>query len=369
MAFEILRAEGESGKRWTALVGKLPVELRDIHFLPEYGRIYGHAYGFEPLLAVYEEGADFVLQPLVRRPLGGLPFLSEATDAASYSDIANPYGYGGPISNATNPDIGRRLYDKFADAFSRWCDEENIASEFASLHPFMAEQQKALIAPPIVPKLAKEIVFIDLAKDEDAIGKQYRKGHRSSIIAARKAGVRAERVAATPANLAIFNDIYNATMVRRDAAERWFVPDDYFETCMKELGAGRGSLFFATVDREVESACLLIHDFSTAYYHFAGTRAKHPALGVNNLMVHEVAMWARAAGYMRLHLGGGVTDSEDDSLLRFKSGFSDLRAPLYTYFCVRDRAAYDELCARKRAHEVATAGAESASGFVPIYRR
>ena len=100
MGFEVLSAEGESSRRWTALVNNLPVQRRDIHFLPEYGRIYRDSYGYEPLLAVYSHSDQYIIQPLVRRPLGGLPFLAGATDAAAYWDIANPYGYGGPVSSA-----------------------------------------------------------------------------------------------------------------------------------------------------------------------------------------------------------------------------------------------------------------------------
>ncbi len=369
MAFEILSAEAEDALRWTALVNKLPAELRDIHFLPDYGRIYRDTYGFSPHLAVYRAGGDFVIQPFVRRPLRDLPFLADAPDAGNFSDIANPYGYGGPLSNVSDPETARLLYSGFAEAFAEWCDEADIASEFVSLHPFMAQYQLALVNPVIAPKLEKNIVFIDLAQSETALTKSLRKGHRSSIAAARRAGVRIEKREATASNLAVFNEMYDTTMVRQQAADRWFVPNSYFETCMRQLGAGRSSLFFAIVDGEVESGCLLMHDFAMAYYHFAGTYAKHPALGVNNLMVYETAIWARAAGYTRYHLGGGVTRSADDSLLRFKAGFSDLRTPLYTYFRVRDQVVYDQLCERKRAFELATTGTESASDFVPIYRR
>src|SRR5262249_1925833 len=148
-----------------------------------------------------------------------------------------------------------------------------------------------------------------------------------------------------------FRAIYEATMFRRAAAERWFLPKDFFPHTHSSLGERRTTLFFAFLGNELESGCLLIHDFSTAYYHFAGTDAKHRGLGVNNLMVWEAAVFAKRAGYQRLHLGGGNTARTDDSLLRFKAGFSPAKAPLYTYFTLRNRAAYDELCARKRAYE------------------
>jgi hypothetical protein len=369
MAFDILSAEGADAARWTALVNELPAPHRDIHFLPEYGRIYRDSYGFEPLLAVYTGDDGFVLQPLVRRPLAALPFLADAADAASYHDIANPYGYGGPLSSARDLAVAHRLYARFAAAFAAWCDEQNLASEFASLHPFMADYQLALIGKTMAPQHEKDVVFIDLSAGQEGILAGVNRGHRSSLNKARRAGVRIEKVEPTAQNLAMFNDIYKETMTRRNAASRWFVPDDYFSHCCKQLGPNRVSIFFATVGAQIECGYLLIHDFDVAYYHFAGTRALFSELRANNLTMFETAVWAQQAGYRRYHLGGGVSSQDDDSLFRFKAGFSGLRAPLYTYFCVRDRLVYDRLCERKRAFELATAGAESTSDFVPIYRR
>lgn len=369
MAFDVLSAEGEDARRWTALVNKLPAQRRDIHFLPEYGRIYRDSYGFEPLLAVYSDDNGYVIQPLVRRSLADLPFLKGAADAAAYTDIANPYGYGGPLSNVDDPDIGRCLYTSFAETFATWCDQQDLASEFASLHPFMAEYQLALIGQTIAPRHEKDVVFIDLSRGEGGITAGINRGHRSSLNKARRAGVKIKKVPPSTSNLNIFNEIYRETMVRRKAAARWLVPDAYFSNCCRHLGPNRVSIFFAFVGSVVECAYLLMHDFSVAYYHFAGTRAQFPELRANNLMMYETALWALRTGYGRYHLGGGVTSGEGDTLFRFKAGFSDLRAPLYTYFCIRDEAVYDRLCERKRAYELATTGTESQSDFVPIYRR
>jgi hypothetical protein len=367
MPFDILSADGEDARRWTALIDKLPPQRRDVHFLPEYGRIYRDTYGFEPLLAVYSEENDYIVQPLVRRSLSNLPFLAGAADALAYSDIANPYGYGGPVSSSDDPVTGHALYKKFSERFAAWCDQSDVASEFASLHPFMVDHQRSLVDGCLAPRFEKNVVSIDLTQAD--FTSALRKGHRSSIAAARKSGARIEKVETTARNLVDLSEMYNATMVRRRAADRWLVPENYFENCARHLGTGRSSLFFAIVDGKAESGCLLMHDFATAYYHFAGTYATRPNLGINNLMVYETAIWARSANFDRYHLGGGVTSNDDDSLLRFKSGFSDRRVPLYTYFCIRNKGVYDRLCERKRVYELTTAGAESQSDFVPLYRR
>ena len=368
MPFEIL-SEAGGAERWAEEIVALPRALRDIHYLPDYGRIYRDVHGFIPLLALYRSKEGCVLQPFVRRPLCTLPFLASKSDAGAFSDVANAYGYGGPLSNAAEAITARKLYAQFAACFATWCEQQGVASEFASLHPLMAEHQRMLIGDTLALRHDKDVVVIELGGNEAGIEKGLRKGHRSSISLARRAGVRVEKVEPSDANVALFSAVYHETMLRRHAAERWFFPESFFTATIRNLGPQRSSLFFASLDGQIESACLLIHEFATAYYHFAATRATRPELGVNNLIVWEAAMWAKSAGYSALHLGGGVTSNQDDGLFRFKAGFSAKRAPLYTYFTVRDRAVYGVLCERKRSHERATTGAESTSDFVPLYRR
>jgi serine/alanine adding enzyme len=368
MGFEILTAEGADAARWRELIEALPPERRDIHFLPEYGRIYRDVYAFEPILAVYRAENRYVLQPFTRRPLKALPFLAHAPDAYAFSDLANAYGYGGPLSNVGGSDAAD-LFRLFARDLQDWCNANRIASEFGSLHPLMIEHQRTLIGNILPIGFVKDVVVVDLRPDQSAILKGLRKGHRSSIALARHSGVRVEQVGQGAANLNSFRAMYEATMLRRQAADRWYWPRDFFQIIHSSLGEGHTTLLFAFVGNELESACLLTHDRLTAYYQFAGTCAKHRSLGVNNLIVWEAAMLAKRAGYQWLHLGGGVTADPDDGVWRFKAGFSRARAPLYTYFTVRNRAAYEELSKRKQAYERRTTGVESQDDFLPLYRR
>lgn len=367
MTFDVLTAKGADAARWTSLVDRLPVYQRDVHFLPEYGRIYEDTHGFESLLAIYESSDCFVIQPFVRRPLVDLPFLQAHDDRFAFSDITNPYGFGGPI--ASDAESCKAAFPEFSKAFGRWCDERHVASEFTCLHPFLERWQRPLIAIAESPHHEKDVVFIDLTQGEAELIAGLRKGHRSSIARARRSNVEVRSVDPLGAEMDLFREMYIETMQRRSAAARWSLPDVFFKATVRHLGADRTSLLIATVEGVPESGCLLMHGYDTAYYHFAATFAKHPGLGVNNLMVFEAAKLMKAAGKRRLHLGGGVSSNPDDSLFLFKAGFSPGRAPLYTYFAVRDIKAYDELCERKRAHERQADGEESMSDFLPLYRR
>jgi serine/alanine adding enzyme len=369
MPFQILSVDGAGRERWSSLIEALPPELRDIHFLPEYGAIYRDCYGFEPLLAVYQDGDGFVLQPFVRRPLGQLPFLAGAADADRFTDIANPYGFGGPLSNASSSEVARALYGRFSDALAEWCESEGIASEFTSLHPFCTGHQLSLLEGRLAPSHEKDVYYIDLKLEEQELWRKLRRGHRASINLARRHEVRVERVEPNATNLASLNELYAESMNRRRAAQRWHFPEEFFATTIQWLGEQRSSIFFGYRGQRVASAYILIHGFNTVYYHFSGTGAGDGRIGIDTLMFYEMASWARNAGYARCFLGGGVTRREEDGLRQFKAGFASVCAPLYTYFRVRDRSVYDDLSARKRAFEVATTGRESASGFLPVYRR
>jgi hypothetical protein len=367
MRFDVLDARADAA-RWSGLVGRLPPERRDIHFLPESGRIYEATYGHVPRLAVLEDGDAFVIQPFVERSLAQLPFLAGRDDARRYRDIANPYGFGGPLASSEG-DAAIALLRRFVERFRAWCADREIASEFTSLHPLLGNERALRQAGTDELVLQKEVVFIDLASGRDGLWQGLRKGHRSSIKKAQRCGVRVEKIAGTAEEIACFDRLYRETMRRNEAAERWFFPDGYFANCLALLGPDRVSFHFARIGEALAAACIVIHAFDTAYYHFSGSDPAFYEACPNNLLVYEAALAAMDAGCRRFHLGGGVSSREDDTLFIFKSGFSSLRAPLHVYSRIHDQECYEQLSAMKRDYERTTLGAELASDYFPLYRR
>jgi len=368
LAFEVLGEHPGDMARWRSLVERL-AHQRDIHFLPEYGEVYRRTYGHQPLLAVLEDGQHCVVQPFVRRPLEGLPFLRDQGVTQSYCDIASPYGYGGPASSCGSPEEALALFREFDARLLAYCRSEKLAAEFTSLHPFLDGQRLLAAIGAVNLVRQKDVVYIDLPGSEAPRWKALRKGHKSSVTRARRSGVRVEKAEPTPPNFAILNRLYYATMERNRAAQRWIFPQDYFRNCHECLGGERVSLFFARVGEAVASASIVMHDFETAYYHFSGSDSRYHEHCPNNLLVYEMAAWAEARGYRRFHLGGGVTSSPDDSLFVFKSGFSDRRATLYTHSRVLDQETYDYLCAMKTRHEATTGTPVADPDYFPLYRR
>lgn len=369
MEFRVLTAGSEHRKLWSGLVHRLPAERRDLHFLPEYGLIYHDAYGHEPRLACLEDADNFVIQPFVKRSLNQLPFLLDQGITEPYFDIANAYGYGGPLCLDPDATGSPALLARFNDSFSAWCAEQHIASEFCCPHPLLRNHQLVAGWPGVKALPQKPVAYLDLTLAEDELWRAVNRGHRSSIQRARKAGVRIERVAANASNLADFERLYASTMDRHQAAGRWYFPANYFHSCVERLGPDRTSLFLASSGNTVASAHLLLHDFGVAYYHFGGSDDAFFSLRPNNLLLYETALWAKRSAHRIYHLGGGVTSSSNDNLLRFKSGFGGSAVPLYTYGRIHDKATYDRLCELKLGHERAARNPAAPADYFPLYRR
>ena len=368
MHFEVLKAQGADAGRWSGLIARLEAAQRDIHFLPQYARIYERTYGHEPFLAFFGDSEHYVVQAFIKRALNGLPFLEERGTNERYFDIASQYGYGGPAWRAQGLDEAVSLYRGMRHELAAWCIEQRIATEFVNLHPLL-ENECVVAAAGIAISPEKQVVYIDCAAGETTLWAGMNRGHKSNLQRARKSGIRVTKVEPSAHNVAEFARLYYLTMDRNRAAERWYFPERYFTECVAQLGVDRVSLFFATTADALASAYLLMHDFGVAYYHFAGSDPRFFELRANNAIMYETALWATRAGFRKYHLGGGVGASEEDSLFRFKAGFSPLRATLFSYGIVHHEAMYRELCELKTRHEIATAGAASGSGFFPTYRR
>ncbi len=151
------------------------------------------------------------------------------------------------------------------------------------------------------------------------------------------------------ANLAVFSRLYFATMDRHHAEQKWYFQDTHFADCVDKLTPHRAALFFAEAGGEVAAGGLVLHDENTAY-HYAGSDERYFSLRPTNCLVYETILWAKRAGKLCYHLGGGLTDAANDMLPLFKTGFGPDTKPLYVYGRIHDDSVYKTLCELKRAH-------------------
>ena len=95
-------------------------------------------------------------------------------------------------------------------------------------------------------------------------------------------------------------------------------------------------------------------------YHLAGTSKEFLKDTPMKLLLDEARLIGNEIGLDYLHLGGGVGGSDEDSLFRFKSGFSSYRCQFKTWQYIVEPDAYNILVSQRTKNKD--------SSFFPLYR-
>ena len=317
----------------------------DFYHLPAYVALSAVEEGGEPVALLVEDGGRAMLLPLIVRPIVG-----------AGRDAVSPYGYPGPLRRGT--DDPTFLHDALL-AGSAMLATQGIVAVFVRFHPLIHPTP-----PDAVGTIVRhgDTVAIDLSGSDDTQWRETRSDHRSQISRAQRAG----RVAAFDeswSHYGAFKDLYSATMTRVAAAPLYQFDDAYFDGLRVALG-DRIRLCVVEIDDVVAAAGLFVETCGIVQFHLSCSDPRFNREAPSKLMIDYVRRWAKERGDKLFHLGGGL-GAADDSLFRFKSGFSKRRYPFHTLRIVCDEPEYARLV---RAHDP---GADPArrDGFFPAYRK
>ena len=364
--FRIFSTRGGDAAWWQRSLGQL--RQQDIYFSVEYARAYERSHGCEALLAAYTEENSLILMPFALRDVRRLPFFARAAIDGPVYDITSLYPFGGPIGCPGGKRASVELHRNFQRHLAEYCASRRIVAQFTAFHPLLDNHQGPEATGLVKIERRKEVVWVDLDKDEATLFREMSTGHRRAVSRARRVGVIIEHHRADEAGLAEFSALYREMTLRVGAGERWHFPDAYFEECASCLGPDRVSLCNAKQSGETIASALILHDKETAYYHLSsGSREGARHLRANHALIFELALWAKAKGCRRLLLGGG--SEPEDGIFRFKAGFSKSRSWLYTSNVVYDQPLYRLLCEARDAWDQESGIEVIPTDFFPAYRR
>ncbi|MDA9319334.1 peptidoglycan bridge formation glycyltransferase FemA/FemB family protein [Candidatus Thioglobus sp.] len=226
----------------------------------------------------------------------------------NYKDIFSSYGYGGPVSNFED----EGFINDANEAYISWAASNNVIAEFIRYNPII-KNSKFYFAES---SFNRSIVLVDLKKTN--IFESYKKRTRRDIRKSYRDGVSIS-INNKKSFLNCFKKLYLETMKRHSADNFYFFNDDYFDALLKNENS-----FVATAildKKEVSSAIFLISgDYMD--YHLSGTNNLGLNANANKALLHEAMLYGKSLGIKFANLGGGYSQSKDDSLLNFKKGFS-----------------------------------------------
>lgn len=322
---------------------------REVSAHPSYVELFCEDEGI-PICAAWDGPDSSALFPLILRPL---PVCLGQTGW----DLTSPYGYGGPF--VTGGDHSQA--SGFWDAFRGWAAEIHAVSAFSRLSLF---PDQLLELPKAEVFSAQQNVVVDLRLDENALWRSYEHKVRKNVNRARREGLWVE-VDTTGATFDDFLRVYRATMDRRRAARTYLFTDVFFHKIRDDL-VGQFALVHVWDRDEIVSSELALVSATRVYSFLGGTSSAAFPKRPNDLLKHELALWAMRFGKEDFVLGGGY--GGDDGIYRYKRSFApEGQRPFQTWRSILDEPTYAGLV---QARSALNGGYSTPDPeFFPGYRR
>ena len=352
MDIEIIKP---SDSAWTEILSQLE---HDIYHLPEYLLIEAQRTKSIPEGLLFTEGEKKFFVPYLLRQC--------SEQAASLTnekifDVVSPYGYPGILISEAAHDSA--FIATALSELTRTLSEKGVCSAFFRLHTILNPDLLNLLPESALTRQG-ETVSVDLRLSEAEMWHDTNSRIRNRINHLKRSGMTGQMVPYADF-IDRFIKIYHDTMDRVDADSTYYFDRQYFEN----LAVLSDSIHLCIVESEstIASAMLVTECCGIVQCHLSGTSTKFLPQAPSKLMIDYIRRWAKSRGNYSLHLGGGV-GSANDSLFRFKSGFSKQRHLFSTMRLITNQKAYTRLIEQQATALKTTPKQLAESEFFPAYR-
>lgn len=336
MEFILLNAAISAEKNlWSSILMDLPIERQDVYFQPEYLQANIDSSETEALCVVCKSGAAVLVYPFLRSIIERKKVVFNQT---KLRDIRTAYGYGGPVVNFAGED--HQFLEVAWSLFAKWCKTEHVITEFVRFHPLLDNVRWA----SSLMKSFNDRTTIPMQLDsyEIALGtSSYYRSHRQMLNKANRMGFTFHVLPAS-SELSWFVPLYLSTQESLSASSETKFEMDYFNKLTYGLGSNAW-LGVIKQNNEIAAAALVLESRCYLHSHLMGYRQDIKTAGMTNLLYHGIAKIGAGNEKQVLHMGGGLTGSDKDSLFRFKQSLSPARASFWLGTCCHNQIQYEEV--------------------------
>lgn len=347
-AIEVLRAsDHDQFKEWLRVWEA--TESSDPFAHPAYVREFENSASVA--VCVSWRSGDIVL-PLILRQLRTEAWM---TDSSELVDAETPYGYGGPL---VKPGIAEGDRVAFLRDLRAWASRAHVVSLVGRLR--VVDKEFELPAHTIRQNIVRTTQM-----PLDELWFDYEHKVRKNVKRAQKHEVKI-LVDETGEYLDDFEAIYESTLDRRSAVDRYRFGTDFYRNIIAQLPGT--VLFHARLDGKIVSSEIVLSSDRWAYSFLGGTLPDAFASRANDLLKHEIMTWCHETGKQGFVLGGGY--AAEDGIFKYKKSFApNGLVPFQLWTENFNEQRYDSLVDERGKWERANACDWSpADGYFPAYR-
>ena len=299
-------------QKWSNLLKQLPPHLQDIYYTPEYYKVYQNYGDGKAFCFVFHYGNNFALYPFLLNRINDLGY--DLND--SYYHIEGAYGYNGVVSSSNDPDFIKNFY---AD-FNKYCKENNIIAEFTRFHPLFENYKFSRDFLDVIYN--RQTVYVDLTQSYEEIYKNYSSSQKEGLSKARKKNLTVSFFQNEFPHQKEFIQMYRENMNKVKAEQYLYFNDAYFDSAFNNLPIIQ---FVAFKEKKIIASILCLLKNSYLHFYLSASKEEYLKFKPNNLLYDEVINFCYNNNLKKIHFGGGRSNSEEDSLLKFKRVFQNQR--------------------------------------------
>ncbi|NMB96958.1 MAG: GNAT family N-acetyltransferase [Clostridiaceae bacterium] len=308
----------EDSEKWDNIVRSF--KGYDVYYLSGYVKAFQIHGDGEPVLFYYETEDMRAINAVMKRDISHNINFASKLNEEEYFDLITPYGYGGYIIEGNINDSNIGLLNT---AYSAYCIENNIISEYVRFHPILNNKEKMTSIYHIVD--VGKTISIDLTSPE-LIWNNFSSKNRNMIRKAQKSGVRVYW-GRSPELFEHFIEMYKSTMLKNAADEYYYFERPFFNSILYDL-KNCSLIFYAMFNNEIIAMSIILFTNQKMHYHLSASNRLYQKLAPTNLLLYEAACWGFANNFKTFHLGGGL-HSREDSLYKFKRAFNKNSVNIY----------------------------------------
>tara|TARA_B100000886_G_scaffold296523_1_gene223769 strand:+ start:22862 stop:23764 length:903 start_codon:yes stop_codon:yes gene_type:complete len=234
---------------------------------------------------------------LIDSPIRGLYYLE------------TPWGYSFPTINA------KKNFSELWKDWSHYCFRQNIIAEIIKIPPFFPIENLDISIFQELHIVSKTCALKIKGKD---FVQFFKKKTRYIIKKADKI------LTCRKANKQDSNEIYQLykrSMQNLNADKRFLLDLKTFDFLMQDENITTHLAYFE--GKLIGFVCIMF-DLDISHYHLSATNDIGRKLNANYLLLNNAINESVQRGINLIHLGGGLTNKDDDPLFRFKSKFANL---------------------------------------------
>lgn len=356
-SLEVIPAEAKTAwKDALALCGNF-----DIYHLPEYHLLAKLSGEGDPYLFFFHYNERYAALPILIRPLANVQGLGNC----DLFDATSVYGYPGIVTSIGQDNSDAEKFRvRFQAAIMEKLSQLFVVTLFSRTNPLFPTSWLFKGLADIIPMAST--IAIDLTAPEASQLRGMSKGHKYDIRKAYEMNVIVEEDCGLQ-RIEDFIQIYNQTMERVGANAYYCFTRNYYNILKDQLGSAV-KLFIARSDNQIVSGSLFFATGKIIQYHLSGTPADLFRYNGAKAIIDYVRRWGTDKGFSCLHLGGGVGSTED-SLFRFKAGFSKVRYSFEIVRLVVNQQRYSSLIQNRMRWLDDKGYSNESSEYFPEYRR